>query len=786
MRVARETRRCASMAFVAAMLLIAAAGSPAGAQTRPTSYADFDRSIAPGDGSALLTAILAGQKQALFLQPGTYLLDNPVVIDRTRPLFLHGLDRVQVVLAAKNPAQPLFLVRNATLLNFAGLTLFPGLTASSTIDARAISTVNTQAVTVELQDCGVDRSTLEFAGPGSYRIQSCSFSPLGRVQTPLLIAHPGADVLVFGGDASNGPEPLHAADYAHVWQKQGRLRLYATTFEGGLGPADVRIETASALGAHVIANVRSEGVSGSLSGSGAVSRLLLVPATPGPVDVLLKSNGGAWATGPIGSRDASMNCKLVSYSGAGTLWLFGNRVDGPCGRNLVEGDAPGATIVSVGNLISSPVPFALRAARIVTAADAFSYPQWTGVQADPSTRWIPDGSPPPRLASYPDVPRPPDDVLPAALGRPAVTAALPAMVDVRAYGATGNGTTDDTAAIQRALDADCDARTPKWVYFPPGTYRIRDTLYLDHHSGGSCREHRPAGGWIAGAGSSRTILAMDAGIERGVFQTDGLSHATVQGITFETWRWKDGDPEVPNVDLGFYPNYVATQQNNFYDVVFDGGYAGFATGVRLPTPGQCSSNVLFGSRFTNTHIGLVSGHYNALANGAYDSEFVDNDYALGSWTTDPTHLPPGGTVFAYRSTSRGTRKQDLLLGGTAAGSTFYAYEWSSDAPAMFSVGSTSAPWPLMFDRARLAPRPGAEYLFDIGSAQGPFLLFSTLSAGRIRVGQSGLGQSYAVKMGSDVVGWSNSVASANGLLEEISWSGATSLGMPGRPQLTSY
>ncbi|HRK29912.1 MAG TPA: glycosyl hydrolase family 28-related protein [Tepidisphaeraceae bacterium] len=56
------------------------------------------------------------------------------------------------------------------------------------------------------------------------------------------------------------------------------------------------------------------------------------------------------------------------------------------------------------------------------------------------------------------------------------------------YGATGDGVTDDTAAIQAALDA---VVTPIFelgynhnvIYFPPGTYRITDTLVLTHGDG---------------------------------------------------------------------------------------------------------------------------------------------------------------------------------------------------------------------------------------------------------------------------------------------------------------
>lgn len=43
---------------------------------------------------------------------------------------------------------------------------------------------------------------------------------------------------------------------------------------------------------------------------------------------------------------------------------------------------------------------------------------------------------------------------------------------VKRFGAVGNGTTDDRAAIQAAID------TNKVVYFPPGTYRVNNTILL--------------------------------------------------------------------------------------------------------------------------------------------------------------------------------------------------------------------------------------------------------------------------------------------------------------------
>jgi hypothetical protein len=754
----------------------------AAAQTRPTSYAQFDTSVGVSDGAALTSEIQSNAYNYIYLRPGYYVLNNPVVIDRTTTLYLHGADRMFTVLVAANPTQPMFIVKNAPLLNFAGLHFWPTRNSPPSLNFRAIVTSNTAPLVFEMLDCVIEQSMVELAGPGQYQFQAEVFNPAGKVTSSLLVNHPGADVFVFGGDASNGNASLQASDFAFVWQKLGRLRLYATTFEGGLGPSDIRIESGSSIGPHVIANVRSEGVNGVLNRTGAISRLLYVPSTSDHVDVLLKSNGGAWDTGPLTDRLTRMNCKLVLYNGAGTVWLLGNRAEGPCGRSLVEGNAPTATIVSVGNLISSPQAFAPTFGQIITAEDLFNNMMWTGGdQSNPVVRWIPNGSPTPKLSSYTNVPVVPQDVLPSALTRPTITAALPGMIDVKAppYNAKGDGTTDDTATIQAALNAGCDGKTPKTLYFPAGTYRVTNTLYLNDHAGIACQNAFPYGGWIAGAGSSQTIITMDPSLKKGVFATDGLSWATIQGITFRTWTYQSGDPGAINFDVEFRPGYIPSQLDTFYDVAFDGGFAGFATGVVPPTGGNCSSMAVFGGRMMNSHIGFVSGHYNAIANGVSDSSFVGNDYNIGSWTQDPVNLPAGGTFFAYNSVSSGTRIQDALFAGSASGNTWYFYNWVSDAPLFFVSQPTAATWPLMYDRAQLTPKPGQPYLFDLASAQGPLFLFSTLSRSGVRVGQGGLGQGYAIKIGTSAPDWLTAISSSPmGVVDALDWSSPSALGTP--------
>jgi len=88
------------------------------------------------------------------------------------------------------------------------------------------------------------------------------------------------------------------------------------------------------------------------------------------------------------------------------------------------------------------------------------------------------------------------------------------VINVTDYGATGNGTTDDTAAIQSALEQNIneniDLCTKKTIYFPNGTYRLTGLSgnikgILERNSGGEWRR----GLRIQGQSETGTILKLD-------------------------------------------------------------------------------------------------------------------------------------------------------------------------------------------------------------------------------------------------------------------------------------
>ncbi len=82
----------------------------------------------------------------------------------------------------------------------------------------------------------------------------------------------------------------------------------------------------------------------------------------------------------------------------------------------------------------------------------------------------------------------------------------PSVLDVkRDFAAAGDGRTDDTAALQKALDASCapGVKASKVVYLPDGVYRVTKTLVVKG----------ALGPWLYGETRDGTVIRLDDGAE---------------------------------------------------------------------------------------------------------------------------------------------------------------------------------------------------------------------------------------------------------------------------------
>lgn len=78
------------------------------------------------------------------------------------------------------------------------------------------------------------------------------------------------------------------------------------------------------------------------------------------------------------------------------------------------------------------------------------------------------------------------------------------VLNVKNYGATGNGATDDSDAIQAAIDAAVGMYRRRTVYFPDGTYLVTKTLVNDQYVDGK----DPAGLILQGQSRAGVVLKL--------------------------------------------------------------------------------------------------------------------------------------------------------------------------------------------------------------------------------------------------------------------------------------
>lgn len=250
------------------------------------------------------------------------------------------------------------------------------------------------------------------------------------------------------------------------------------------------------------------------------------------------------------------------------------------------------------------------------------------------------------------------------------------IINVKDYGATGDGVTDDTASIQSAFNAAFGSSANpngssasylnKTVFFPAGQYRI---------TGNGLTLTDVYGGHITGSGMNATQLTMTATIPS-MIGIDGMANSLIE-----------------NMAIG-----NAGKSSNSGSICIDMNWTGTSTGVGL------SNNTLFKILFGNANYGVRVGRSgNGGGEISLNQCLISTIYyglTIESSAADVTELGGGiiecfygvwvqkGFGFSFLGGNfAGTTQQDIQLDNDATVSVFGSRSEARDHVAISSGGT---------------------------------------------------------------------------------------------------
>ena len=209
------------------------------------------------------------------------------------------------------------------------------------------------------------------------------------------------------------------------------------------------------------------------------------------------------------------------------------------------------------------------------------------------------------------------------------------------FGATGDGVTDDTQALQAAFDAAARGDVNSTLYIPAGTYLITGTLNINYQINVS----------IVGAGADATMIKWGGAAHGTMMRINGTAYSKFNRITFN--GSSIADVAVEQSWDGSRPHFDTSNEyadDVFIDVAF--GIRGGALGH-----GFAEASILHDQFIRNTSAGVSLGNFNALDVWIRNCSFEE-------CATGVTNTYGAGNFRVYGSTFRNSTVSDMSMHNT--------------------------------------------------------------------------------------------------------------------------
>jgi Pectate lyase superfamily protein len=670
-----------------------AAATPAFARpancTPPSRYSQF---TLVRTAAELTTAVNNPDLRYIALAPGTYdFKKEPLRINRQTCLYIHGFNRKQTILMSGTAA---IVVENCPLLSLAGLAIH-----GSEKISKAVWFKQSKPIVFEMQDGVLSEAQMTIDAPGNYRFQGLKMYSGGAVNTNILVNHKAADVLVQHVDFLGGSKERNEKDVCHAHQLAGRLRIYSFQAENAKGQYEFLFESKAAQGCHVIAGCRSEGNNSDSTACNQAIQKAFIGVFGEKTAILVKANS---VHGYQGLACRKRNVIVEMNSTNGKLWLLGNNSRYRAGR-AVSGTDPKPQILALGNItanttpdgdavVENSSPFPILKNSNTTLSSYFNQYHRLDLARRVRSKFLNNETPKLLTQVAATMPIPEED-LPLVLELPSLDTDFEGLfLNVKTFGARGDGKTDDTNALQTAFAAAIGT-APKYntclVYFPKGNYRITKPL--------SFYEPAALGGFIGGADSSSVRIINTA---TSTALRVGAWGFTVQGIGFSLPKTSstclNGLVEIDALTAS--KSGCPTAQVFFRKCAFRNGEIGVAIGNRNSERegdfiflGSNTDMCLFENCiFAQNQTGMSVSFFNSLMQGVTGCTFLNNTYGIrnfGKGSYRETEIEKGkkvlvyqgaGTWYVHHSTFKNTKVHDFEMINAISGVYFF-YNIQSNA-----------------------------------------------------------------------------------------------------------